>query len=183
MSRPAPIHLCFYSTRCEWSKKFIEEIKNTPYLNDFKFICVDPSPSRPTLPTWLKQTPTLVIQGEKEPRTDNNVTNWIYEQNIQKKGGNPANDELGSFFNMKMGNQMGDNYSFIDDNMTESGNMLMHNFTYLNGGESDSTRESFSVSQQPVRKVSKKEELFNSQLDQYKASRDIGMPKPIMRQQ
>lgn len=182
MSRPAPIHLCFYSTRCEWSKKFVEAIKGTPYLNDFKFICVDPSPSRPALPSWLKQTPTLVIQGEKEPRTNNDVMNWIYEQKIQEKGGKPANDELGSFLDMKMGNHMGDSYSFIDDN-TDSESMMMHNFTYLNGRESNGPNESFPMNQQqPVRKVSKKEELFNSQLDQYKASRDVGMPQPIMRQ-
>lgn len=166
-------------------------MKTTPYLNDFKFICVDPSPSRPALPSWLKQTPTLVVQddqGKQQRLTDNDVMNWVYEQNIKRKGnsGNgPSKDGLlESFVNMKMGNQMGDSYSFIDDNMTESGNMLMHNFEYLNARDSSSSGgESFPMGQQqPVRKVSKKEELFNSQLDQYKANRDVGMPQPLMRQ-
>lgn len=178
MSRPAPIHLCFYSTRCEWSKKFIEAIRLTKYVNDFKFVCVDPSPTRPALPNWLKQTPTLVIQGEKEPRINNDVMNWIYEQKTLENGNTPSN-ELESFLDMKMGGQFGDSYSFIDEKNSES--MMMHNFTYLNGRESDGTRESFK-GQQPSKKVSPKEELFNSQLEQYKASRDLGIAQPIMRQ-
>lgn len=149
-------------------------------MNDFKFICVDPSPTRPALPNWLKQTPTLVIQDEKEPRINNDVMNWIYEQKTLESGNTPSN-ELESFLDMKMGGQFGDTYSFIDDGVNNSESMLMHNFTYLNGRESDGTRESFQ-GQQPVKKVSKKEELFNSQLEQYKASRDMGMPPPLMRQ-
>ena len=66
MSRPAPIHICFYSNRCDWSKAFIEEISKTNYHKDFRFICVDPSPNRPQLPSWLKQAPTLVISGSPE---------------------------------------------------------------------------------------------------------------------
>lgn len=188
MSRPAPIHICFYSTRCEWSKKFIETLKTTPYLNEFKFICVDPSPSRPALPSWLKQTPTLVVQdqeGKQQRLTDNDVLNWIYEQNIKRKGNTNGKEKDGlleSFIDMNMGNQLGDSYSFIDDNVN-SESLMMHNFTYLNGRDSNGPNESFPMNQQqPVRKVSKKEELFNSQLDQYKAARDVGMPQPIMRQ-
>jgi hypothetical protein len=107
--------------------------------------------------------------------------NWIYEKRTLETG-NTASNELESFLDMKMGGQFGDSYSFIDDNMANSESMLMHNFTYLNGRESDGTRESAQANQQPARKVSKKEELFNSQLEQYKASRDMGIAQPIMRQ-
>ena len=90
MSRgtPSPIHICFYSNRCEWSKAFITEISQTPYHTEFRFICVDPSPNRPQLPSWLKQTPTLVISGEPEPRTNSEVMNWLYEHKMKNGGGN-----------------------------------------------------------------------------------------------
>lgn len=86
MSR-APIHICFYSNRCNWSKAFLTELSSTPYAGEFRFICVDPSPTRPALPTWLKKVPTLVIQGEAEPRTDAEVMNWVYERKL--KDGSP----------------------------------------------------------------------------------------------
>ena len=184
MSRPGPIHLCFYSNRCKWSKEFIIALKETPYWNDFKMICVDPSPSRPSLPSFLKQTPTLVItneQGKQEIRTDNEVLNWIYEQNIKNKGNSTVNEEQVSFMDINLGNQLGDQYSFIDDTMESSQMDMMHNFTFLNGRESNGSREGGGMTPQAVRKVSKKEELLNSQLDQYKAARDVGMPPPLMR--
>ena len=87
MSKPAPVHICFYSNRCEWSKAFIEEISKTKYHQEFRFICVDPSANRPQLPSWLKQIPTLVISGEPEPRTNSEVMNWLYERKM-RDGGN-----------------------------------------------------------------------------------------------
>ena len=87
MSRPAPIHILFYSNRCEWSKAFIEEISKTNYHQELRFICVDPGPNRPALPSWLKQTPTLVISGEPEPRTNGEVMNWLYERKMKDGGG------------------------------------------------------------------------------------------------
>ena len=93
MSKPAPIHICFYSTRCQWSKVFIEEISKTEYHKDFRFVCVDPGQNRPQLPSWLKQTPTLVIRGEQEPRTNSEVMNWLYEQRM-RDGGKTNNPNL-----------------------------------------------------------------------------------------
>ena len=119
MSRPAPIHIIFYSNRCEWSKAFLEEISKTNYHQEFRFICVDPGPNRPALPSWLKQTPTLVISGEPEPRTNSDVMNWLYERKM-KDGGNkgsgggstagqgPAEPE--PYLDMEMGGGYGDQY-------------------------------------------------------------------------
>lgn len=202
MSRPAPIHICFYSNRCQWSKAFIEEISQTGYHTDFKFICVDPGPQRPSLPSWLKQTPTLVIRGETQPRTDAEVMNWIYEQRIRqggKSGGGQGQGQGqgqgssagGSFepepyLDTEMGGAYGDQYSFLSADTSTAGNggmSMKHNFTYLNGQDAVSTKEASSFQTTSVnQKRSKKEELLDQQMEQYMKSRDQGMPQRIMRQ-
>jgi hypothetical protein len=193
MSRPAPIHICFYSNRCEWSKAFIEEISKTPYHKDFRFICVDPSPNRASLPSWLKQTPTLVISGEPEPRTNSDVMNWLYERKMkdgggssQQSGGAPVSLEPEPYLDMEMGGGFGDQYSFIGEDTSAQGNggtQVRHNFTYLNGQDSVGTREASSFqSTSNDQKRSKKEQLLDQQYELMMKNRDSGMPKPVMRQ-
>jgi hypothetical protein len=192
MSRPAPIHICFYSNRCDWSKVFIEEISKTSYHTDFRFVCVDPSPNRPQLPTWLKQTPTLVISGESEPRTNNDVMNWLYERKMQdgvKTGGSgaaaaaPAEPE--PYLDSEMGGGYGDTYSFIGTDTSAQGNgglSMKHNFTYLNGQDGVSTREATSFqTTSSNQKRSKKEELFDQQYEQMMKGRDSFLPKQQQR--
>lgn len=193
MSRPAPIHICFYSNRCEWSKAFIEEISKTNYHKDFRFICVDPGPNRPQLPGWLKQTPTLVIQGEPEPRTNSEVMNWLYEQKLRDNGGSKQTGSNASgpsepepYLDMEMGGGYGDSYSFIGEDTSAQGNggmSMKHNFTYLNGQESVSTREASNFqTTSSNQKRSKKEELLDQQMEQYMKMRDNSVPKQIYRQ-
>lgn len=83
-----PKHACFYSKKCPHSKSFLEELARTPYTSEFQFVCVDPSPNRPRLPTWLKVVPTLLIDGEADPLTDEKVFNWLSLRKIQ--GNAPA---------------------------------------------------------------------------------------------
>jgi hypothetical protein len=85
MSRRAK-HVCFYSKKCPHSKAFLEELARTPYTAEFQFICVDPSPTRAKLPSWLKSVPTLVIDGEADPVTDEKVFNWLSLRRIQGPG-------------------------------------------------------------------------------------------------
>ncbi len=190
MSKPAPIHICFYSTRCKWSKVFIEEVSKTDYHKDFRFVCVDPGPNRPQLPSWLKQTPTLMIRGEQEPRVDSEVMNWLYEQRMRDGGKtnspNGAPHEPEPYLDMEMGGGYGDSYSFINDDTStqgNGGNNVRHNFTYLDGNNSVGTREasSFPVNSSNPRR-SKKEEMLDQQMEQYKMARELGMPKMISRQ-
>jgi hypothetical protein len=191
MSRPAPVHICFYSNRCEWSKAFIEEISKTSYHPQFRFICVDPGANRPQLPSWLKQTPTLVISGEPEPRTNSEVMNWLYEAKMREggakgQGGSVTAMEPEPYLDMEMGGGYGDSYSFIgtDTSAQGDGGMSMkHNFTYLNGQEAVGTREasSFQTTNSNAKR-SKKEEMLDAQMEQYKASRDVGMPQRVVRQ-
>ncbi len=196
--QPQPIHICFYSNRCEWSKAFVTEISQTPYHKEFRFICVDPSPNRPQLPTWLKQTPTLVVQGEPEPRTNSEVMNWLYERKMKDGGGSRQQQGAGGggapagpmepepYLDSEMGGGFGDSYSFLGDDTSAQGNGGLrggHNFTYLNGQESMSTREASNFqTTSSNQKRSKKEELLDQQMEQFMKSRDMGMPKPMMRQ-
>jgi len=197
MSRPAPIHICFYSNRCEWSKVFVEEISKTNYSSEFRFICVDPGQNRPALPSWLKQTPTLVISGEPEPRTNSDVMNWLYERKMKEGGGSKggsnnsgsqmqAPSEPEPYLDSEMGGNYGDSYSFIGADTSAQGNggmTMKHNFTYLGGGDAVSTREAsnFQTTDSNAKR-SKKEQLLDQQMEQYKASRDIGIPQRVARQ-
>lgn len=192
MSRPAPIHICFYSNRCDWSKVFIEEISKTSYHTDFRFVCVDPSPNRPQLPTWLKQTPTLVISGESEPRTNSDVMNWLYERKMQDGvktsgagGAAAASAEPEPYLDSEMGGGYGDTYSFIGTDTSAQGNgglSMKHNFTYLNGQDGVSTREATSFqTTSSNQKRSKKEELFDQQYEQMMKGRDSYLPKQQQR--
>jgi hypothetical protein len=192
---PSPIHICFYSNRCEWSKAFITEISQTTYHKEFKFICVDPSPNRPQLPSWLKSVPTLVISGEPEPRTNSEVMNWLYERRMKDGGGKSGGDNGGSaqgpsepepYLDSEMGGSFGDSYSFIGDDTSAQGNggtRVAHNFTYLNGQDSVSTREASSFqTTSSNQKRSKKEELLDQQMEQFLKGRDVGIPQRISRQ-
>ena len=194
MSRPAPVHICFYSNRCDWSKAFIEEISKTNYHSQFRFICVDPGPNRPQLPGWLKQTPTLVISGDPEPRTNSDVMNWLYEQKMRDgggKGGNGASATAGPmepepYLDTEMGGGFGDSYSFIGADTSAQGDgglSMKHNFTFLGGQDSMGTREAsqFQTTNSNAKR-SKKEELLDQQMAQYKNNREVGMPQRITRQ-
>ena len=79
-------NICFYSNKCQWSKAFISELARTPWKSQFRFVCADPGPNRPQLPTWLKKVPTIVVAGESEPRTDSDVMNWLYEKRMKEGG-------------------------------------------------------------------------------------------------
>lgn len=194
MSRAAPIHICFYSNRCQWSKAFIEEISRTEHHKDFRFVCVDPSQNRPALPSWLKQTPTLVIRGETQPRTDAEVMNWLYEQRIRQGQASQAGNgsdaapefEPEPYMDMEMGGGFGDQYSFLGTDTSTQGNgglSMKHNFTYLNGQDAVSTKEASNFQTTSVnQKRSKKEELLDQQMEQYMKARDQGMPQRIARQ-
>lgn len=195
MSRPAPVHICFYSNRCDWSKAFIEEISKTNYHSQFRFICVDPGPNRPQLPGWLKQTPTLVISGDPEPRTNSDVMNWLYEQKMRDGGGKsgaggnsgaPGPMEPEPYLDTEMGGGFGDTYSFIGADTSAQGDgglSMKHNFTFLGGQDSMGTREAsqFQTTNSNAKR-SKKEELLDQQMQLYKAERDSIGSRGIVRQ-
>jgi hypothetical protein len=204
---PGAKHLCFYSKRCEWSIAFINELKKTPYLGEFAFICVDPSPDRPKLPSDLKKVPTLYIQGEPEPRTDAEVMNWVSQRRLRETPmatGNrrtPATSapsqvqessptEPEPFNGMEMSGMGQDPYSFVDQDTSANGDggmRIQHSFEFLNGGAAFGTAAANSIgmsggggsSGQPK---SKKEEMFDKQMESYQREREQGMPMARPRQ-
>jgi len=190
MSR-APIHICFYSNTCSWCKAFITEIANTPYKSEFKYVCVDPGPNRPTLPSFLKKVPTLVISGEANPRTDAEVMNWLYERKL-KEGSNkstmitnsgqaPGPSDPQPFGIMGQG-AYNDPYTFLDQDTMAQGNGGLqgseNGFSFLNGSAAHGSKEGGSMNTiEIVGKMSKKEQMFDNQMKNYMSSRDAGLPK------
>jgi hypothetical protein len=181
-------HICFYSNKCQWSKAFIQELAGTQYKNDFRFVCVDPSPNRPKLPDWLKKVPTLVINGENEPRTDSEVFNWIAHQRISTRQGQGQESmmyEPEGFIANEM-NVLGgsDPYSFLDMDTSaqgDGGNRIAHSYEYINGqvnGPSIPEPKMTGISNE---KKTKKEEMFDKQMEQYMKQRENGIPMPIAR--
>ncbi len=75
------MHICYFSKRCRFCQAFFEDLSKTPYAREIRFVCVDPSPSRPPLPAWLKSVPTLVVEGEGSPRIGPAAVNgWLAER-------------------------------------------------------------------------------------------------------
>jgi hypothetical protein len=192
MSR-APIHVCFYSNQCKWSKTFITELAQTPYKSEFKFVCVDPSPTRPTLPSWLKKVPTLVISGDPNPRMDGDVMNWLYERKMKDASprastvaAGPAEPEPFGIMGSSGNDLFSDPYTFLDQDTMAQGNGGLQgaekNFSFLNGSAGAGSREGSSMNTiESVGKVSKKEQMFDNQMKSYLSSRDDGMPQKLNR--
>jgi len=194
MSQRQAIHICFYSNRCKWSKAFIQELSLTPFKTDFKFICIDPSPNRPALPAWLKSVPTIVISGEPEPRMNADVMNWLYEQKMKVSNsqqasaktadGTPGGEPMGWSTAENVSFSKGFGYSFNADDTTTGGAgglSIPGAFSFLNGGAApgDRAAQEFpgSGGGQSGRQKSKKEEIFDKQMEAYQRSREEGMPK------
>ncbi len=91
-------HRLFYSTRCRHCQAFMAELSKTPFAPEFILVCVDPSPSRPPLPPWLKSVPTMIPAGSSEPLVGPGaVNNWLFARKMgvsgERKSGSEALDE------------------------------------------------------------------------------------------
>jgi hypothetical protein len=187
-------NICYYSNKCQWSKAFITELSKTPWKSQFRYICVDASPGRPPLPSWLKKVPTIVVAGEPEPRTDSDVMNWLYEKRMKESSSSqtgapaaqPGAAEPDAFSMMEqMSFTKGFSYSGVDADTSSQGNggMTMPGaFAFLNGAaaEGDRLSQESGTSQQPSQRRSKKEEMFDKQMEAYQRDREAGMPKQGM---
>ena len=193
-------NICFYSNKDKWSKAFIEELAKTPWTREFEFVCVDPSANRTKLPQWLKQVPTLVIAGDKEPiKTDTEVMNWLYERKMMEKpqkkaaaapsaapaaaGGEPE-----SWIGNEMDGMGNSGYSFVDSDTStggDGGSSIPGTFGFLNGSSSPGDRQGQAAGSgggAAGGRKTKKEQMFDEQLDLYKQNRDSGIRQPQMRQ-
>jgi len=192
MSQGQKAKTCFYSNKDKWSAAFLEELKTTPWVHEFEFVCVDPGPNRPNLPKWLKQVPTLFIQGDENPvKTDTEVMNWLYERKMRDMPRKPTpsqaavSAEPASYIDNEMGGFGNAGYSFIDSDTSTGGNggaTIPGSFSFLNGGASPGDRTGQGETMRPKAARSKKESMFDEQLDMYKQQRDMSMPRGPMRQ-
>lgn len=188
-------HQCYYSTKCSWSKAFITEISKTPFKSEFQFISVDP-PLQQALPKWLKKVPTLMIQGNPEPLTDSEVMNWLYERKMMtQQGGKTQGGGQGQGQQQQEPELAGWNaaenvsfakgvaYSFNDSDTNvegNGGNTIPGAFEFLNGanGMGDKSAQGNNPGRtEASRTRSKKEEMFDKQMEEYQRSRSQGMPE------
>ena len=191
----APQHVCFYSNRCNWSKAFITAIKDTPFVKEIQFICVDVKPdgTRAKLPQWLKKVPTLIVKGESEPRTDSDVMNWLSERKMMMKSPGSDNQtaaEPEPWIGNEMGGSLTKGFSYsgvnADTSSQGTGGMTMPGaFAFLSGAaaEGDRLSQDSGVSQKvSSQRRSKKEEMFDKQMEEYMRQRGAGMPQAPLRQ-
>ena len=186
-------NICYYSNKCQWSKAFISELAKTSWKSSFRFICVDASPTRPQLPTWLKKVPTIVVAGEAEPRTDADVMNWLYEKRLKEDGnkqqGAPTaagGAEPEAFSVMEQVSfAKGFSYSGLDVDTSSQGGggtTMPGAFSFLGGAAAEGDRASQGLTTAPAnsQRRSKKEEMFDKQMEAYQRDRESGMPKQGM---
>lgn len=188
-------NICFYSNKDKWSKAFIEELSKTPWMRDFDFKCVDTDKdgNKPPLPKWLKQVPTLVIPGDESPvKTDTEVMNWLYEKKMKADPPKAATlsaatlvDGPQSWLGGEMSGYGDTGYSFVDADLTTAGNggsTIPGSFTFLQGFGDKQSDIALSTAVQNQGTRSKKEAVFDKQMDMYKQQRDLGIPQGPARQ-
>ena len=185
MNTGQPEHVCFYSNKCQWSKAFLTELANTTWKQSFRFICVDPAPNRPPLPSWLTKVPTLVIKGEQQPRTDGEVMNWLSEMKLKSGGsvGAPGGPMEYEAFNMMEHQSFakGFGYSGLDVDTSTAGNggaSMPGAFSFLNGAAATGDRTANTMpSMMDTAKRSRKEQMMDQQMEAYIQERNRGMPQ------
>jgi hypothetical protein len=142
----------------------------------------------------------LVVRGDEEPiKTNSDVLNWLYERKL--KDNKPRSADMlprapmpatgGSMepeaWNMaEMGGRLSESYGNLVEGTgasVDNSGSKNFDFNFLNGGASpgDRTAQSMGDSsfkqQEPSRTKSKKEEMFDRQLESYQKNRETGMPQ------
>jgi hypothetical protein len=174
----------------------MKELVLTPYKSEFHFICIDTTP-RAQLPNWLKQVPTLLIQGAEEPiKVNGDVMNWLYERKMKDGNRSPASTGANSgpsssgglmgepeAWNIsEMGGKLSESYGNLVDGSgasVESSSSKNFDFGFLNGNAAPGDRTTQGMGGgkvEPSRSKSKKEELFDKQMESYQRNRDSGLP-------
>lgn len=186
-----PPNICFYSNKCRLSEAFIKALATTSFKREFQFICVDGKVAElKRRHPWLERTPTIIIRGEDEPRTGNEVMNWVSEKQIMSQGngpsaGNPGSQEPEPWVGNEMGGALTKSYSVLMG--ADSQDAPMGNFEFLNGQQATGTRTASDIpggglGARGQQQKSKKEALFDKQMEDYMKARTQGMPQAPLRQ-
>jgi hypothetical protein len=159
----------------------LEELSRSPYAKEFKFVCVDPGPRRQPIPEIVKAVPTLIIAGEREPRTDGAVMNWLSERRLMERQnvssapvhGEPVS-EKSELMGFEDSFERGE-YAYLSENTNVSdstsvrlvGNMVsIHDFR--------DSKPSGSSSDTP--KMSAKAQALDNAFAAFQANRDKDLP-------
>lgn len=192
-------HICYYSNseKDKLSAPFLEELKKTPWIRDFEFICVDPSPNRPPLPRFLKQAPTIIVSDDKENpvKEGMEVMNWLYTRKMLEQANNPppkpssatdpnVSGQVNSWVPGEMSGFGDAGYSYLDSDTStggDGGKSIPGNFTfYGQSGPGDRQTQQFGQQYAPQQSQlgrSKKELMMDQQLDLFKQQRDMDLPR------
>lgn len=198
--------ICYYSNKCKFCEYFLKELATTPLKTQFHFICVDPSPNRPPIPSMISQVPALIVKGEPAPLLGNDAINWLATEKLRTApskgpgGAKPPNpqgipEEPEAYFANEMGGRYSSAFTYINNQFEEMGGTI-GNFEYLGGGGAGMSttmggamsgsggiaNQQTGLSDQGGKKVSAKEQLLAKQMEEFMARRDAGMPKPPVRQ-
>jgi hypothetical protein len=165
----------------------MKELAQTPWRDSFSFFCVDAEKRTAPLPAWLKKVPTIVIGGEKQPRTDGDVMNWLSEMKLRSSGGSapvPQGEAEPEGWNTMEHSSFarGFGYSFQDADTTTQGNggsTIPGAFSFLNGMAGPS--QGAPPSMADVKQKSRKEQQFDTQMEDYKREREKGIPGNVPR--
>ena len=96
-----------------------------------------------------------------------------------------AADEPDAFNILENGAIGTDTYSFLDSDGATDGNggaRIQHSYVFLNGAPGSMGKPTATVLTNHNDKRSKKEEMFDAQMEQYQRERAKGMPQMVMRQ-
>ena len=202
-----PNNICFYSNKCDWSEAFLKELSTTSYKSEFQFVCVDTTPRSQLPDWLKQVPTLLIRNDKEPIKTNSEVMNWLYERKLRDntkansqtslpRGPMPAGnassgsgsgglDEPEAWNMAEMGGKLSESYG----NLVEGSGAAVDNsstknfdFGFLNGGASTGDRTGqgmgdSSMRQEPGRTKSKKEEMFDKQMEQYQRNRDTGMPQ------
>jgi len=183
-----PPHLCFYSARCKYSAMFLEALAKTPFAKEFRFVCVDPGPSgqRPPLPAYVRAVPTLMIQGEPSPRTDNEVVNWLSERRVTA-GVGPGPDDGPAAIGGEMAGIGDEGWAYIGEDTgsaqgqrarltsTMVGLDNLHMIMAANGAGGSAAPMAPAGNAGPTARQTAKSKAFDDQLAAYAAARDMDL--------
>jgi hypothetical protein len=77
-------NILFFSQNCQYSKKLISKIINTPLYNSLQKVCIDDPQTRSRLPKWVTCVPMIYLTqpppGLQNPLKDQDLWMWLEQQ-------------------------------------------------------------------------------------------------------
>ena len=85
-------NILFFSQNCQYSKKLLAKIINTPLYGSLQKVCVDDPQTRSRLPKWVTCVPLIYLAQAhpsfQNPLKDNDINMWVESQISQMQARN-----------------------------------------------------------------------------------------------